>query len=200
MSIRKMNVKVSGISPLLLNNPQTVDRFNPYAKEIAKINAKKTRRTDEDYRRLADLEVRSKIYWDEEEKQIYVPSTWVMAAITGNSFKRAKISKADIRGSVFMTEDKIPLSFRNKRSVKTPEDIVGNPDFRHAMILKQGQVRISKSTPIFHDWSFETNIEYDETVIDPETLERVLVEAGKFGGYGDFRPTFGRSSVEVIHD
>ena len=200
MSIRKMHVKVSGVSPLLLNNPQTVDRFNKYAKEISKINAKKTRRTDEDYRRLADLEIRSKIYWDTDKKEIYVPSNWVMAAITGNSFKRAKVSKADIRGSVFMTEDKLPLSYKSKRTVKTPEDIVGNADFRHSMILKQGQVRISKSTPIFHDWSFETDIEYDESVIDPETLERVLVEAGKFGGYGDFRPTFGRSVVEVQHD
>ena len=48
MSIRSATIAIKGISPLLQSNPQTVDRFNGFAKRIAAINAKKTRRTDED--------------------------------------------------------------------------------------------------------------------------------------------------------
>jgi hypothetical protein len=197
MSIRSITANVTGISPLLMNNPQTVDRFNDYTKAMARINAKKTRRTDDDYLELQNIEVRAKIYWDDG---IYVPSTWLSAAIAATSFKTAKISKADIRGSVFTTQDRIPLVYRDKSKVKTPEDIVGNHDFRIKLTLKQGQVRVVKAAPIFHEWSFSCGLEYDDKVIDPETLANIIKHSAKYGGFGDFRPTFGRAIAEVSHD
>lgn len=196
--MQTLRATITGINPLLQNNPQTVDRFNPYAKSMARINAKKTRRTDDDYRELQDIEVRSKLYFD-DEVGVYVPATWVISSIASNSFRVAKISKADIRGSVFMMEDVLPLQYRNMEKVKTPDDIVGNPEFRQKMTLKQGQVRIVKAMPIFHKWSFTFDMEYDDKMIDPESLEGIIKHASKYGGYGDFRPTFGRAVAEVNH-
>ena len=196
MAIKTLTTKITNINPLLMNNPQTVDRFNPYTKAMKKINDKKTRRTDEDYRDLQDIEVRAKIYWD-DSVGIYVPSTWVLAALAAASFKKAKISKADVRGSVFTTEDKIKLVYQNMDKVKTPDDIVGNHDFRLNMTLKQGQVRIVKAVPIFHKWGFETTLEFDDKLIDPESLSDILQHAALYGGFGDFRPTFGRAHAEV---
>lgn len=198
MSIRAANVKVIGINPLLLNNPQTVDRFNPYTRAMAQINAKKTRRTDDDYRELKDIEIRAKIYWD-DSLGIYVPSTWLSSAIASASFKTIKISKADVRGSVFTTADKLKLTYRNQDKVKAPDDIVKNGEFRKDLTLKQGQVRVVKAVPIFHDWSFETEIEYDDKVIDPSSLEQVIKHAASYGGFGDFRPTYGRAKAVVGH-
>lgn len=163
---------------------------------MSEINAKKTRRTDDDYLELQDLEVRSKIYWD-DSLGIYVPSRWIMAAIAKVSNKVAKIPKADIRASVFTTETELKLKYRGMQKVKTPEDIVNNPEFRHKMLLPQGQVRIAKAAPIFHDWSFGFTLEYDSTVLDPESLQRIIEHAAKFGGFGDFRPTFGRCIATV---
>lgn len=199
MSIRQINISVSGVNPLLQNNPQTVDRFNPYTRTMAKINAKKTRRTDEDYRDLQNLEVRAKIFWD-DDIGIYVPSSWLMAAIASTSFKKAKVSKADVRGSVFATEDRIPLKYRDQAKVKTPDDIVGNPDFRINLTLKQGQVRVVKAAPIFHQWSFKTALEFDDNLIDAESLQDIIKHAAMYGGFGDFRPTFGRATAEVSYE
>jgi hypothetical protein len=81
--------------------------------------------------------------------------------------------------------------------VKTPEDIVKNDEFRHMMTLKQGQVRVVKAVPIFHDWSFVVGLEFDDKMIDPGSLEAIIHHAAKFGGFGDFRPTFGRATAEV---
>ena len=199
MAIRQVNVKVTGINPLLQNNPQMVDRFNPYARKMAQINAKKTRRTDDDYHELQNIEVRAKIYFD-KELGIYIPSTWVTSAIAANSFRVAKISKADIRGSLFACEDRIKLEYDGMQGVKSAEDIVGNPTFRTNLTLKQGQVRVVKSAPIFHNWSFETDLEFDDKQIDPDSVTRILEHASRYGGYGDFRPTFGRANAEVKHD
>lgn len=198
MAMQQSIVKVTGINPLLQNNPQTVDRFNQYSRRMAQINAKKTRRTDDDYRELQDIEIRAKIYFD-EELGIYIPSSWLSAAIGSASFKVAKISKADVRGSIFMTEDKIKLSYANSDLIKTPEDVVRNPEFRIAMTLKQGQVRVVKAVPIFKKWSFETTIEFDDKIIDPDSILRIIDHSAKYGGFGDFRPTFGRALAEVSH-
>ena len=199
MSIRSATIAVKGISPLLQSNPQTVDRFNGFAKRMAAINAKKTRRTDEDYLELADLEVESKVYFD-ADRGIYVPTKWLHEAIACNAFKVAKLSRDTIRGSLFTTEDKAPLSYRHSNKVKTVADIIGNPVFRTKLILPQGQVRVAKTFPIFHDWAFSTTVEFDDKQIDADSLTRIVQHAAKYNGFGDFRPTFGRAIAEVTHE
>lgn len=200
MSMRTMTVHIEGYSPLLQNNPQTVDRFNVYAKAMARINAKKTKRTDDDYLELRNIEMRSKIYWDDALKCIYIPSTWITAAIAKNSFKVCKVSKDGIRGAVFANQDRLPLVYRDMKKVKTPEDIVGNDNFRLMMTLKQGPVRVCKAVPIFHDWSFSCGLDFDDKEIDPDSLEHTLQHAAKYGGFGDFRPTFGRAIASISHE
>lgn len=198
MAIQKLHFKVNGIIALLMNNPQTVDRFNIYSRRIAEINAKKTRRTDEDYMELRDLEVRSKMYWI--DSKIQIPSRWVTAAIEKVSHSIAKVSKASMRGAVFTTATNLELIYRGMDKVKDKEDIVKNSTFVHLMNIKQGQVRVMKAYPIFHDWSFEGDLEYDNTIVDPTSLERMLKHAAHYGGFGDFRPTFGKAEAIVTYD
>jgi hypothetical protein len=198
MSIRSAIISVRGVTPLLQNNPQTVDRFNKFAKRMAAINAKKTRRTDDDYLELRDLEMEAKTYFD-NDMGVYVPSSWLAEAIATAAFKVAKISRADIRGAMFTTEDKLKLAYRDSDKVKGIQDIVKNEAFRQMLTLPQGQVRVVKAFPIFHKWSFETALEFDDKIIDPDSLTRIIEHTAKYGGFGDFRPKFGRAIAEVTH-
>ncbi|WP_412479885.1 hypothetical protein [Azonexus sp. IMCC34839] len=196
MAIREASVSVNGISPLLQNNPQTVDPFNYYAKAKKAITNKRTSKTDDDLIELGNLEAESKLYFD-EKIGVYVPATWLTEAIIVAGFSVAKIGRSKMRGGLFATEKKIPLAYRGREKVKGVKDVVLNPAFRHRMLLKQGQVRVPKDAPIFHDWSFSTVIEYDDTVVDLSCLKRIIERAAKYGGFGDFRPTFGRAEAEV---
>lgn len=198
MPMRNAIVSIRGVTPLLMNNPQTVDRFNKFARMMAAINAKKTRRTDDDYLELRDIEVESKTYFD-AELGVYVPTSWVAEAVATAAFKVAKISRADIRGAMFTTSDKVKLSYRDSAKVKTIADVVKNESFRISLTLPQGQVRVVKAFPIFHDWSFETDLEFDDKIIDPDSLTRIVEHTAKYGGFGDFRPKFGRAMAEVTH-
>lgn len=198
MSMKELTYTVKGRAPLLMNNPQTVDRFNEYAKKMKVINNKGAKRTDEDYMELRDLEMQSKIYWD-DQLHIYVPSRWMAASLAKVSFKRAKISKADFRGGVFMTGDKYKLHYRGEKTVKGRADVEKNENFRQIMLLPQGQIRVAKAVPIFHEWYFSGEIEYDDKVLDPATLENLIIQASYYGGFGDFRPTFGRAEAVVTH-
>lgn len=194
MTMQTINVSYTGITPLLQANPQTVSRQNRFNRAMAAINAKKTRRTDSDYEELANLEVEAGVYFD-GKIGVYVPSSWVMESIASRSFSVAKIGRERVRGAVFMVSDKLPLKYRGQQKVKAITDIVKNPEFRHAMILPQGQVRIEKNKPVFHDWSFSAEIEFDDTVMDRGDMKRIIEQSARYVGFGDFRPTFGRATV-----
>ncbi len=195
MSIQQIRVKVTSQRPLLQNNPQTVDPFNRYTKLKKAITAKK-KKTDDDLIELGHIETESKIYFD-DEIGVYIPATWMTESIIRNGFGIEKIGANKMRGGLFATEAKIALDYRGKNKVKAIDDIVMNPDFRHRMLLKQGQVRVPKDAPIFHDWSFETLLEFDDSVVDFGGMKRIIERSAMYGGYGDFRPTFGRGKAEV---
>lgn len=194
MSIKTIQVVITGSGALLMNNPQTVDTMNPYQKQISKITKKRIK-TEDEFSKLHDLEIRAKIYW--EDDRLVIPSAWLTAAIHANAHAIEKISKAKSRSGLFATTPYIPLSYDKQRSVKTPDDIVNNNFFRVTKILKQGQVRICKAIPIFNGWSFETELEFDDTVVDFYQLKNIITHAAKYGGFGDFRPTYGRAAAKV---
>lgn len=197
MAIQQARIVVTGISPLLQNNPQTVDPFNHYTKAKKTITNKRTSKTDDDLIELGNIETESKLYFD-EEIGVYIPATWITEAIICTGFSVAKIGRAKMRGGLFATEPKIKLKYRGMNKVKTITDVVMNSEFRHRMLLKQGQARVPKDAPIFHDWSFETAVEFDDTVVDMGSLRRIVERSAKYGGFGDFRPTFGRANAEVL--
>lgn len=192
-----LKFKVTGIDSILLNNPQTVDPFNKYSKAKAIITKKGTRKTEDDQLELRRLEVESKVYFD-EKIGIYVPSNWITAAIGGISFTQLKIAKKVIRGCVFPDENKIKLHFEGEEKVKSKADVSGNPAFHILQLVKQGQVRVPKAGPIFKNWSFTTSLSYESEILDRDTLEHLLTYASNYGGWGDFRPTFGRASLEIL--
>ena len=197
MAIKTLNVKFTGITPLLQNNPQSVDPFNYYAKLKKPLTSKRTK-TDEDLILIREIEVESKVFFDDELK-IYVPTRWVLASIAKNSHALAKIAKAKIRGAVFTTHEKAKLIYDGMELVKEKVDIVKNEKFVTTLILPQQQIRLAKNFPIFHKWSFETELEYDDTIIDFNDLKRILEYGAKYGGYGDFRPSYGRAVAEVTY-
>ena len=199
MAIQQAIVKVTGVGPLLQNNPQTVDPFNRFAKAKKAITNKRVAKTDDDLIELGNLETESKIFFD-ENIGVYIPATWLTEAIICTGFAVAKIGRAKMRGGLFATENKVALNYRDKDKVSTITDVVMNPKFRHRMLLKQGQVRVPKDAPIFHNWSFQTVIEFDDSVVDFRTLTNIIQHASKYGGFGDFRPTFGRATAEVVEN
>jgi hypothetical protein len=56
--------------------------------------------------------------------------------------------------------------------------------------------RILRARPCFDEWALEFEIvNRDPTIIHMDTLKRILVDAGRYYGLGDFRPEFGLFEV-----
>ena len=184
---------ITGTMPLLMNNPQVVDPFNEFKREMSLITNKK-KKTDDDLLLLRKLEIDSKIYW-KKELGICVPASWVIASVAAVAFKRSKVSKAVIRSCLTADTDYFKLNYDGMNKVKRPDDVGLNKEFIQIMILKQKDVKICKAVPIFHGWSFTANLKLDEGVINKKELEELLGYSAEYVGFGDFRPTFGKAEA-----
>jgi len=59
------------------------------------------------------------------------------------------------------------------------------------------RARILRARPRFDEWALNFEIvNKDPTIIHADTLKKILVDAGKYYGLGDFRPEFGLFKVE----
>jgi hypothetical protein len=197
MAIQQARVTITGIGPLLQNNPQTVDPFNRYKKEctLAYNRAKKSK-TEEDLILSGNWDTEAKLFFD-AKIGVYVPTRWLTEQIVTSAFGIIKTGKDKMRAGIFATEDKAKLTYDGMNKVKTIHDVVLDPQFRHRMILPQGQIRIAKDFPVFNNWSFSTVIEFDDSVVDLTGLTNILKRSAMYVGFGDFRPTFGRAKAEV---
>ena len=191
--INTLTFAYKGIGQIVMNNPQCVDPLNTFSKELQKVHKKK-HKTEEDTLHKYDLEMAAKIYWQD---RLVIPTTWVTASLCRVGYKMARISAADIRSAFFPCEDFSSLEYDGKDQVKEPADIIKNKKFMWLFPTKQGRVKVMKAFPMFHNWSFEVPIEFDDSIIDNETLVRLAKHAARYHGFGDFRPTYGRCELEV---
>jgi hypothetical protein len=150
------------------------------------ITSKRTGKTEDDLIELGNIETEAKLYFD-DELGVYVPTRWLTEAICRGAFAVIKTGKDKMRGGIFATEEKAKLTYKDMNKVKTITDVVMNPTFRHRALLPQGQVRVPKDFPIFKNWSFETSVEFDDTVVDFAGLKRVVDRTAMYVGFGDFR-------------
>ena len=193
--IRTATLNYSGLNSLLLNNPQTVDSLNKYSKALAVINKKRIK-TEEDINHRYELEVSAKVYWS-DELGIQIPTSWIVASVAKVSHKVSKIAKADIRASFFPSDEYVKLKYEGESSIKKKDDIVLNEAYRWLFPTKQGQVKVMKAFPIFKDWSFSVDVEYEDSILPEEEMYRIAAHGAKYNGFGDFRPTFGRAILSV---
>jgi len=167
-------VRIEGTKPLLMHAP-------------VGIGDKPTRRRGEHFDPL--LEAESYIYKDPEGK-ICIPASVMKACIraAGYNYKvagRRSSFGAMIRAGIEIQPEMIPLISDSWKV-----------DTRTVVIQRQ---RILRNRPRFDKWALEFEVvNNDPTVIHRETLEKILIDAGKYYGLGDFRPEFGLFEVKVF--
>lgn len=173
--MKTINVKIEGVTPLLINRFKEVDE-QPEA--IAK-------RGKKDYgtpRHQAELTA----YKDEASQKLWVPSTWISGALTNVSSDYKAVSskkslKSIIGGTVTPTEEK--LYFCEGYHLKDIE-----VDSRPVVIQR---ARVMKHRARLEKWSLAFSLQLDDTLIEAPRLHELLTDAGRRSGLGDFRPPKG---------
>lgn len=184
-----IKLKLTGSRPLLMHSDKLADPLNPITKEHKALNKRK--KTDEDHELIAKSEWKAGLYYKEGVGP-YVPGI----NIEGTLIAGAKLRKlgTQIKRAVEVLDDVHPIQY------KGPKDLKGLWDegFYDARSVKISTSRIIRYRPLFREWAVECQIAFDESAIDRNEVIKCMEDAGDYCGIGDYRPKFGRFTVEVL--
>lgn len=201
--MKNMKVTWTGIRPLVMSNPQTVKLSNPYAIRSRELNAAlKKARKKEDADKLLELEQlqirndwESSAYWDEKQKQFYIPDSVIIACIRAGATAAKK--GRDVDRAVLMSETE---AYIQTQSVKSLDDGFKNPAFRLECPCKvppkTGALIWKARCMIPTGWKVTFTLEYDEEIFAEKTLVTAMESSGRTG-VGGWRGKFGRFLVEA---
>lgn len=192
--MKLLNIKITGTRPFLSHADTLSDPLNPLTKYHKSLSSKR-KKTDEDYALLAESQLVTSCYYDEQLG--FVMNGEMIEACIKSGAKLNKLGKV-IDRAIMLTDVVFPMTIKNCPA--NPQELANNPDFIYAKSVKIGTARVMSYRPIFRDWSVEFGLMFDEEQITKEELLMVLENAGNLCGVGDWRPRFGRFSVEVISE
>jgi len=161
---KKIQVEITGITPLLMNNP------------IAMLNPKQEGKLSTENRDPVE-EAKKVLYLDEKGK-LYVPATAIKGCLINASAYRkfGKYSaKPIVAGGVNIFPDRVILSNQT-----------WEVDLRTVVIQR---ARVPKARPKIIDWKLNFELAYNEKLIaNGSLIKPILEDAGERVGLLDFRP------------
>jgi len=183
--IKNLTVSITGVSPLLMHNGQTADPTNKFSRQMKAISGKR-KKTDEDYAAMSEIEWHAGLYTNTDGKLI-IPAEVIEASILDGA-KKSKLGKT-FKSSVFVSEDAV-LNIGAKYEKAT--DLWKQEQYRDTRGVRIGQARVMRTRPIFHQWSCDISMTYDDEQVNESEVMLAIKDAGLKCGLCDFRPRFGR--------
>ena len=167
------SVKIKGVKPLLMHAPVGLGD-KPKLRRGEHLDPK--------------VEAESYLYKDSRGK-ICIPAVNVKACLR-SAGRNYRVSG---RRTTFGSMIRAGLDIRPYPMIPLIHDGGWEVDVRPVVIQRS---RILRARPRFDDWALEFEItNQDPTIIHEETLQKIVTDAGKYYGLGDFRPEFGLFNV-----
>lgn len=193
--VRTITARWKGIRPIIQHSERLADPTNEFAKAIKLITDKGSKKmTEEDHERRNHLEWEGGLYWDDKLGPV-IPGDNIEACIKEGA-QKSRLGK-DVVAAVWTTSSVWKLEYdgpRTKAALYKSAAIFVN---RKGVVV--GQSRIMRCRPMFPTgWTLQFTLEYDPTVINGKSIVKAMCDAGALVGLGDWRPKFGRFTVEVL--
>lgn len=209
-SLKKYEVHLKGISPLITQNEQLADPLNEFAKNMQKIN-KKVNKSEEDILNKMKYQWEGGLYYD-DELGLHIPTRNIQACLKHASKKHKGKGKAtlmqDLVAILIDAPMGIPLIGYEGIS---PQDLwkVKNKKGEQVHVYRRlvviGKAKVPSARAIFHQWALKFNLYLDTDVMSFDNLKLILETAGFSSGLCELRPqkatgTYGRFNLEGIKE
>jgi len=163
--MKKVQVEITGITPLLMNNPASMieNATNELKSKTKEMNHE---------------EAAEKLTYKDKNGELYIPAEAIKGTLIGASSYK-KIGKFTARpmiaGGVSILPQKISLGTKEYEL-----------DIRTVVIQRN---RVVKARPMIENWKASFELLYNEKLIgNSEIIKSILTEAGERVGLLDFRP------------
>ena len=188
---QKLTARLTGVAPILLHSGQMIDPRNAHARAMKAVSSKKMK-TDADHEEMARIEWTAGLYL--RDGKIVLPSEVIEAALV-SAAKKTRAGKTAQAG--LFCEADAALIFPD--ADKTPEALwaMGNK-YAWGSPVRVGQARVIRTRPRFDEWGAVVALTFDDTLLNRVAVVDMLTVCGDQIGLCDWRPKFGRFSVEVL--
>jgi len=187
----RVQMTITGISPLLMSNQRAANPLDPLVKEYKAIYAKR-KKTDDDLQALSDLEFLLRIYHDEEMGP-YIPAINLKRCIQDGA-KRSKQGKTVDEG-LQTVEQGFKLLYKGPRDIA---DLKADANFRDTRLVGVETRLTLRTRPIFREWGVVATFHIIPEVLNLSDLKCFADQAGLLKGLGDYRPEFGKFTIENV--
>jgi hypothetical protein len=184
--------KISGIAPLVMHNITAADRFSKIAREMKDLTGK-SKKTDADFERMAQVEFVGGLYVDANGEPI-LPS-YVLEAVI---IEGAKLNKDGPRAKAGVICEDASLIYDGPRTAR--ELWERRDEFSLRTFVRVKASRVMRVRPMFRGWSADVTTHIDSTIVDVDTVRDWIEAAGRSKGIGDWRPKYGRFSVLSVSE
>lgn len=198
MSYKQIQLKLTGVQPLMLNNIQTASPLNKWAKALKEVTSKK-KKTDDDTLKIIELQFMASWYVD--DGRYVLPSENVLKSFEAGAKEFKKGSK--LVENVQIIEDNLVIKFDGMD--KSLEELYDNGNGKYVDTRICGissgfgsKAKVLATRALIDKWSVTATLVYDESQIDLADILRAAEIAGQRKGVGTYRRRFGRYKVEVI--
>ena len=187
-----MTVRIQGETPLLVNNPSTINPLSENTKVIKEITGKR-KKSDADVNELLRLKYHAALYHDAELGP-YLPSyNFFRCGQEGG--KLSKQGKNWERG-VTVVGEKTALNYKGPRD---PDGLWADTRFVDIRDGRIGASRVTVARPIFNpEWYCDVTFMIQPDVVNSGDILANLVTGGRLIGIGTYRARFGRFRVELV--
>lgn len=189
--LKEAKFKLTGVCPLLMNNGMKADPLWHRSKALKELTSQK-KKTEELQLQIRELEWYASLY--EVDGVIVLPSDLILSVIIGGAKKNKNGNEA--KAGVFETAPHFVLDYDGPKGDLAA--LYADGRFADCRGVKQGMVRIMRTRAIFRHWSVDFSVSYDDDVIELHTIKQALDQCGMLIGAGDFRPRYGRFTVETL--
>ena len=189
MAYKSLSFKLIGASPLLCHNGQLADPMNEMARRMKKVSGKKDK-TDADFEELARLEWYGGLYLDGGKPCL--PGELIEATLV-NAAKKQKRGKQAQAG--LLCPSNYLLEYDGPSDLEALWEL---PDFRLTCGVRVQRNRVQRTRPRFLPWAITIEVQYDPLMLNENDVRGIVQRAGSDIGFGDWRPKFGRFTVQSV--
>ncbi len=183
-------ITMKGVRPLLMHSSRLANPLDPTVKAMKAISSKKSK-TDDDHLEMGKLEFAGSMYMHSELGP-YIPGENIERCLV-DAGKITRKGTALTRG-LFIKSDLNPVVYRGPRTL---EGLWADENFRLVASVKVQQNRVMRTRPMFREWEVSAEGVLDSSVVDPAEFGAIAETAGNMIGLGDYRPRYGRFTVDV---
>lgn len=186
---KTLDLTLTGVAPLLMHNGLLADPLNPLAMAIKEVSGRR-QKSHADHEELGRLEHLGGLWLDEHSCPC-IPGEALEACITDGA-RKSREGKAAT--AAVLCEGNFAVVHGGPT---TPDALWADPAYRLRVPARVGQVRVMRTRPIFRNWAAPVRVALNTDLVNEAQVLKWLRVAGDQVGLGDWRPKFGRFTVEV---